>query len=472
MTLSISRDRVTHVGNGVTTVFPTSSIEKLDATNVRVYVIDSNGIEVLKTYGVDYTLTSSGVEFVTPPPAGTTVLIRRVVPLEQPDQYKTNAPFPAEVTENRFDQIVMALQQLDGDIKRTIRLNPADPEGIGTLPPPNARANKFLGFDSTGAPIAVTNPASNVGGVTPSDFGEGLIQAPTADVARDLLGAAAAADVLKKNGSVTVAGDLPFSAGTAIVREGETTTAVRFTNPGEITISAGGKDIVVKSTGVYLEAIHVPENGGMKRQGDGTTKIYTPNPGVWSIKCSNIEALQASTSGVVVAGPLTIQTPGTASNHAARLDQIRFTVGNWTTVSGGYVDFVGIPSGVSEVTMHFDAVALDTAGHLLVQVGTGPAVTTSGYLGEVRHGSNNNASSTSGLLLYRGSGTAQVTARVVWLRGPGGFWTAHVVGVSDGVAMYGFARIVLSGGDINVIRLTRSGASGNLSGQCAIGWRW
>ena len=57
MTITTDADRVLHTANGVTTVFSTAPIEKIDEENVEVSLIDPAGTEDPQAIGTDYVLT-------------------------------------------------------------------------------------------------------------------------------------------------------------------------------------------------------------------------------------------------------------------------------------------------------------------------------------------------------------------------------------------------------------------------------
>jgi len=164
MTVTSDLVRVEHVGNGVTVLFSTGAIDYRDPTHL-VVVVDG----VTQVLGADYGVSEAGVTFEVAPVDGATIEITRVVPLEQPDQFRPGVPPAADRVENRLDLIVMALQQLGlarDDIlafvaavaERSLRV----PEfsGVPELPATADRANKVVAFDASGQPVML--PLSNV----------------------------------------------------------------------------------------------------------------------------------------------------------------------------------------------------------------------------------------------------------------------------------------------------------------------
>lgn len=273
MTITTDADRVLHTANGVTTVFSTAPIEKVNADNVRVSLIDPAGVEDPQTLGVDYSLVSAGVQFGVAPPAGDTVLIQRVVDLLQPDQYQTNAPFPAAVTENRFDQVVMALQQVSARARRSIQFHPTDASDAGVLPPKAARANTALGFDAAGNMIL---QAGTLGDTPVSVFGADLVVAADAPAARALLGASSvgsavftAADATAARGALGV----PHFFPTAATRAGIQAAVDLATAAGGGVVLLDNLDYVLDTTPISITGSHV------KLRGSGKTRLVAPADG-------------------------------------------------------------------------------------------------------------------------------------------------------------------------------------------------
>lgn len=191
MTISTDLARVVHEGNGVTTLFSLSGMEQVKTSNVVVTLVAADGTEMPQVLGADYSLSPAGVTFVVPPAAGVRVVIQRIEPLIQPDQYTTNTPFPAAVTERRFDSVVMGLQQHADAAKRALRAGIEDTANL-TVPPVSVRANQLLGFDTQGNVIA--SPGVQAGGVLFSAFGETFVGSADAAAARALLAVLSSAE--------------------------------------------------------------------------------------------------------------------------------------------------------------------------------------------------------------------------------------------------------------------------------------
>jgi microcystin-dependent protein len=142
----------------VATFFSFSPIDGVTSANLKVYLFDpTTGVLSLQTLGTDYTFGSGGVIFVNPPSSGRRVILFRQVSLLQPDVYKTNTPFPAVVTENRFDEIVKGMQQINDVVQNRSIVLPIGEAGFSanTLPTVENRKGRVLYFnDTTGDPEA------------------------------------------------------------------------------------------------------------------------------------------------------------------------------------------------------------------------------------------------------------------------------------------------------------------------------
>ena len=156
MTVSSSTSSVSYSGNGATTGF--SYTFKIFADSDLVVSLKNNttGVSTTQTLTTDYTVSGAGsdsggnVTFVTAPPSGNTVIIRRVLPYTQETDYTENDPFPAQAHEDALDKLTMLAQQnRDED---AIKLPEGDvTSGINNVVPNVVdRANTLLGFDATG----------------------------------------------------------------------------------------------------------------------------------------------------------------------------------------------------------------------------------------------------------------------------------------------------------------------------------
>jgi hypothetical protein len=154
MTITATTNRIQYTGDGSSTGFA-FPFRIFAATDLEVFLGD-----VLQTTG--YSVTggdpSGTVNFATAPGAGVAVLIRRAVPATQPMDLVANDPFPAETAEAAFDRNTILAIQMAELIQTCLRL-PRSEALITELAAAAARANKYLGFDTSGAANAGQQPA-------------------------------------------------------------------------------------------------------------------------------------------------------------------------------------------------------------------------------------------------------------------------------------------------------------------------
>ena len=89
------------------------------------------------------------VTFAEPPAAGVRVTLRRRLPIARVTDFQNNGVLRARALNDELDYQVAAIQQVADEVAGAMRLDPAD-GGSLVLPLRAARANRVLGFDSTG----------------------------------------------------------------------------------------------------------------------------------------------------------------------------------------------------------------------------------------------------------------------------------------------------------------------------------
>ncbi len=158
MTISSTTVKNSYSGNGTLDTFNYTFKIFADA-DIQVIIRDATATETVKTLTTHYTVTGAGsasggtIVFTAGniPSATETVVIRRASPQTQAIDYIANDPFPAESHEEGLDRSMMAIQQLQEEIDRSIKLSRTNTMTsteftIGDTD----RANKVFGFDSNG----------------------------------------------------------------------------------------------------------------------------------------------------------------------------------------------------------------------------------------------------------------------------------------------------------------------------------
>ncbi len=176
MTVSSTTTKVSYSGNGSTTVFAYTFKIFADADLTVIVRTDSTGAEVTKTLTTHYTVSGAGnvsggnVTFGTPPASGETVVIKRNLALTQSTDYTPNDPFPAASHEDALDRQMFVAQQQEERFGRALVFPETDTAST-TIPSSVTRADKFLGFDSSGNVTALSST-----GVTPGAVGTGELE--------------------------------------------------------------------------------------------------------------------------------------------------------------------------------------------------------------------------------------------------------------------------------------------------------
>lgn len=169
MTVSQAVPIIEYTGNGVSTAF---------AFDFRIFqaldlVVTVNGVEVTN-YTVAITpqpAFGGTVTFDAAPAVGAVISIRRNLPFQRSVDYQQGGDLPEGTLDDDQDAPVMMIQQLAAgtDQRFGAVLRVPDGEAIATLPPAGSRANRVVGFDSTGQPIMLVPVGS--GGVPEVDLG-------------------------------------------------------------------------------------------------------------------------------------------------------------------------------------------------------------------------------------------------------------------------------------------------------------
>jgi hypothetical protein len=158
MTISSTTVKNSYSGNGTLDTFNYTFKIFADA-DIQVIIRDATATETVKTLTTHYTVTGAGnanggtIVFTSGniPTATETVVIRRASPQTQAIDYIANDPFPAESHEEGLDRSMMAIQQLQEEIDRSIKLSRTNTMtstefAVGATD----RAGKIFGFDDNG----------------------------------------------------------------------------------------------------------------------------------------------------------------------------------------------------------------------------------------------------------------------------------------------------------------------------------
>lgn len=175
MTVSTTTSKIVYQGNGSTTVFsfpfafPGGLTPSQAAADLIVTFISSTGVSTIVPFGSgasSYQLTlippispnptgvGGSVTYVPagqPIPIGSSLVIQRSLPENQPVSLQNQGTLWQQVIEQSLDYLSMIDQQISSLIGQSITLPISDPLGLNyVVPAVSARANMLLGFDSLG----------------------------------------------------------------------------------------------------------------------------------------------------------------------------------------------------------------------------------------------------------------------------------------------------------------------------------
>jgi hypothetical protein len=431
MTVSSVTNRKTFAGNGVTTSFATSPVVFFDTSDlVLTAVTDSTGASEALVENTDYTVSggagatgtvslAGGSSPYGAPAAGITLVIRRVLPLTQDDDFLNNDINDAEVLEDRLDRLTMIAQQLDEGNNLGVRLSSDETATDGLAVLPFDRANKYLGFDASKELVALAAPTDTA---LTTAYSETLLAAANAADARTVLGAPAAA-----SGSMsdpTLSGTVTVAEDGVVVFEGATSDDFELTlTPGDPTAD---------------RTVTLP---------DATTTLV----GTDATQTLSNKTLVAPALGTPASGVLTNCTNSTISGAVQ------------STASGTAFDFNSLPTGIKRITISFSNVTLSGTDDVLVQIGDSGGLETSGYVGAwgvFDNASQGVLSSSSGFLVPIGGNTRTLCGilTLTLLDSATFNWVASgATGLSSTLAGVGGGAKALTA-ELDRVRITRSGA--------------
>jgi chemotaxis protein histidine kinase CheA len=183
MTISSTTVRNSYSGDGTTDTF-TYNFKIFQDSDIQVIIRSANGTETIKTITTHYTVTDAGVAsggtviFTAGniPTNTETVVLRRNIPQTQAIDYIANDPFPAESHEEGLDRATMAIQQIQEEVTRSLKLSKTNTMTsteftVGAA----ARANKILAFDASGE-ISVTQELGTYKGTDATITTEAYVQ--------------------------------------------------------------------------------------------------------------------------------------------------------------------------------------------------------------------------------------------------------------------------------------------------------
>ena len=150
------------IGNGTASVFP-FTFKVFSAADIDVIRLTvSSGVETTLVLTTDYTVTLNVDQNSNPGgsitlvagnlASGFTLTITSDIANLQPTDLTNQGGFYPEVITDSFDRATIQIQQMQGDVSRSIKAPISDASPDMELPSASVRANTFLAFDASGNP--------------------------------------------------------------------------------------------------------------------------------------------------------------------------------------------------------------------------------------------------------------------------------------------------------------------------------
>lgn len=348
MTVSSTTTKVSYAGNGSTVAF---SVPFYFLTNADLKVIARSalGAETVKIITTDYTVTGAGVlaggtvTMVVAPASGVTLVIQRNVALTQEVDYQPNDPFPAATHEQALDKLTMEAQQINEIAARSIKLSTSNTMTsteftVGATD----RANKVLGFDSTGE-LSVTQELGTLRG----NWASG-----TSYVQRDLIKDTSNANIYICITAHTASGSQPISSNADVAKWSLLVDAASATTSASA--AAASASAAATSASTATTQASNASTSASSASTSATTATTQASSATSSASAASASASAASSSATSAASSAT-----SASNSAASAAA--------TLASGLY-------SAVQDKSANYTVVLAD-AGDLLRVTTTAGAVT-------------------------------------------------------------------------------------------------
>ena len=138
------------------------------------------------------------------------------------------------------------------------------------------------------------------------------------------------------------------------------------------------------------------------------------------------------------------------------------------TTSGTSIDFSSLPSGIRRIILLLDNVSTNGTSRVVVRIGTGGTVETSGYSGSVRQDSTSENMDTSFEFDLAGNASAGRQLTMFLHNITGNIWImSSLLGRDDlSAAAYAGGRIAL-GGTLDIVRITTLGGTDTFDGGTA-----
>lgn len=194
--------------NGSAVAFPFTF--GIGATSeIKVTYTTALGVETVLTETTHYVVSATNNDYssggtvttVATYASGTTITLERNVPYTQEADFTEGMVTLYETFEDGLDKLTRILQQQRVLLDRALLASTVESLDM-TLPAASVRANKMLGFDATGKPVALSDVT---GGVTFGTIGNALLASSTESEARTVIDVDSKAEVTSEIGAAITA---------------------------------------------------------------------------------------------------------------------------------------------------------------------------------------------------------------------------------------------------------------------------
>ncbi|MDZ7918521.1 hypothetical protein [Rhodoferax sp.] len=271
---STTRKAGPYPGNGVTVAFP-FAFKVFAMADVLVVQADmATGVETTKALTTDYTVVLDGdqnanpggtVTMLTPPPAGTTLVLTSQVANLQPTDLTNAGGFYPKVINDAFDRTVIQVQQLAEKVSRAVLVSltsGTDPTAlldsintaVGAATASATTATTQAGIATTQAGSASASAAAaaaSAASINPTATGSALLNAANPAAARTVLGAGTA-------GTAVFTASTPALARAALDLSGAISLLYKLDYESPCLLKTGASTLSVKAgTVVFLGGVPV-----------------------------------------------------------------------------------------------------------------------------------------------------------------------------------------------------------------------
>ncbi len=145
---------VRYVADGIQTVFE-YPFPIFASEDLKVYFDGAPQYAAFDVAGSGETAGGT-VTFDSAPAAGIVLTLKRELPLERVTDFIEGGDFSAVAINNELDYLTGSIQQVERELSPMLRYSDYETPGETVLPDRAIRANKALGFDGNGDPVAVS----------------------------------------------------------------------------------------------------------------------------------------------------------------------------------------------------------------------------------------------------------------------------------------------------------------------------